>query len=67
MGGWEEGHQEKLGESPDDTYSLTLKEGGRESWVETSYTIVQTQEVLARLNTKLAIRGDPCLPEKGLL
>lgn len=49
MGGWAEGHQENLGESSDDTYSLTLKEGGRESWVETSYTIVQTQKVLAKL------------------
>lgn len=41
---WEEGHQEKLG----DNYSLTLKERGRESWMET-YTIVQSKEVLARL------------------
>ena len=40
MGGWEEGHQEKLGESSDHNYSLPLSEGGRERWVVASYTMV---------------------------
>lgn len=49
MEGWKEGYQEKLGQSPDQNYSLTLKERGRESWVETSYTIVQSKKLWARL------------------
>lgn len=49
MGGWEKGHQEKLRVSSEHIYSLTMKEGGKECCVKTSYTIVQFKKALARL------------------
>lgn len=33
MGGWEEGHQEKFGESSDHNYSQSLSQRGKERWV----------------------------------
>lgn len=49
MGGWKEGHLEKLRVIRPHSYSLSMKEGGRECYVKTSYTTVQFKKVLARL------------------